>query len=142
MSGNFRRFPGNFRRFPGNFRRFPGNIRAMFFCILWWFPLSSMDFMGLEQFKQVLQPKKRIGSDSLNTGGIFQQKTAPMVDTQVIGFEMCGRNRIKLTLGRNRFICLQEGKSAPKGNFRFSLGRSASKGEEPLLPLAEEISYL
>ena len=133
-------FPGISGVFPGISGVFPGIFAPWFLH----FVVASTEFNGFHGFGAVqtgIAPKKRRGSDSLNTGGSFHQKTSPMVDTQVIGFQMCGHSWIKFTLGRNRSICLQEGKSAPKGNFRFSLGRSASEREEPLLPLAEEISY-
>ena len=142
MSGNFRRFPGNFRRFPGNFRRFPGNIRAMFFAFcdgFHWVQWISWVWSNSNRCCSQKAHRKRLPERWRHFPA---KKTAPMVDSQVICFEMRGRSRIKFTLGRNRSICLQEGKSAPKENFRFSLGRSASKEEEPLLPLAEEISYL
>ena len=88
--------------------------------------MVSTEFNGFHGFGAIqtgVAAKKRIGSDSLNAGGIFQpKKQQPMVDSQVICFEMRGRSRIKFTLGRNIYLPAR-GKIRAKREFSLQFGK-------------------
>ena len=97
-SVNFRPFPGFFCFFLGISVVFPG-IPGVFPGIPGVFPgicapdflhvsVTSTDFTGFHGLGAIqagMAAKSCIGSDPLNTGDIFQQKTASMIDTQVSG---------------------------------------------------------